>query len=403
MTGNWLYISVPGLIPSFADFYFILAGSDCAAMGIDVVIENPCDPWGRAHNYGLLWLEIGRLGLTRDDITWLALLINALFLFFAVAVISPSSVVQSLITVCFLISPAVMLGLERSNADLLIFTLLALSFYLIHPGNLLLNGFGCMIIFLAAILKLYPVVLLPVLIFYYSANRTKFTLLLMTMLLFLLYLYLNWQDVSHLIGVIPNITWHYSMGGELLFARLGNELSHTTRLATYCMALVCVVTGIIWANRVKIDEPEFTRQNEDAGWSGMLYLCGAVLVVFSFVIKNSFDYRNIFFLFLLPYLFRLNFRPEIDKMLKFTALVIVIIYGFLFWAEFFVSLFHDIALSDVYIRVTESVLNWLMMVPIVMLAMRIAVIQSQSSWLMRIIINPLQKLLGPKPGKFDHE
>lgn len=391
ISGKWLYISVPGLTPQFADLLFILAGSDCSALGIDVLTENPCDPWGRAHNYGVLWLEVGRLGITRDDITWLALTMNAIFIATAILIISPVSPVQSMITILFVLSPAVMLGLERANADLLVFSLLGLSLYLIHSGNTFMACFSCLIILFAAVLKLYPVVIVPVLIFYYSANRRIFTVLMATLLLFMLYLYLDWQNVSHLLGVIPNITWHYSMGGELLFSRLGYDLNDITRAATYFIALLAIVSGIAWGCRTKPVSYANRMRNTGNDWPAMLYLTAAVLVVFSFVIKNSFDYRNIYFLFLLPYLFRVLSMADADPQRKMAASAIVAVYLFLFWAEFIVSLLNAIPNAGTYIRILESILNWIMIVPVVMLAMQIAVSQSGHSWLMKFAVNPIEK------------
>ena len=372
-------------------------------MGVDVVVENPCDPWGRAHNYGLFWLNIGKLGLTRDDITWLAMTINAVFLILAIVIISPASVMQLIFALLFLVSPAVMLGLERTNADLIIFTLLVLSFYCLYSDNVILTVLGCLIIFFTAILKLYPVVILPVLIFYSSANKTKFSLLVATTILFFLYMFLNWSDVSHLIGVIPNITWHYSMGGELLFSRLGYELNGSTRVATYALAAMAVLSGIILGSRLHVSGNRSGSPDVDYDWHRMLYLSGSVLVVFSFVIKNSFDYRNIFFIFLLPYLLSLISRPGMVHYRKQVALVILMVYGFLFWAEFFVSVFHNVAYSASLIRIVESVLNWMIIVPIVILAMQIAITNAQSSWLMRAVVHPLQKLSGRNPCGANHE
>ena len=406
ISGDWLHISVPGLLPSFADFLFILAGSDCTAMGIDVIIENPCDPWGRTHNYGLLWLQIGKLGLTRVDITWVALTINAAFLFFALLIISPLSLSEVLVSIAFLISPAIMLGLERTNADLLIFILLAISFYLIHTDNIALNALGSALILLSAILKLYPIVMLPVLIFYYSASKAKLVTLLISLMLFFLYLCFNWNEVSHTIGIIPNITWHYSMGGELLFSRLGYDLNDGTRMTTYVFALITIVTGIVWGCRSnKTREVDVSHKDKgiENDWIGMLYLCGAVLVVFSFVVKNSFDYRNVFFLFLLPYLYSTVRRSDGDSQFRFIALAIVITYGFLFWAEFLVSLFHQIKQSAFYIRIVESILNWLVIVPIVMFAMQIAIVNSKKSGLMRGVVDPLQKLFANNFSRHNYE
>lgn len=394
---------MPGLSPAFADFLFILAGSDCLAMGVDVVVENPCDPWGRAHNYGLYWLNIGKLGLTREDATWLGLTINAVFLLSALIIISPSSAAELFIALLFLISPAVMLGLERANADLIIFTLLALCFYCIYSSHIILNILACLLLFFSAILKLYPVVMLPVLMFYFSANKTKFSLLLATLLLFILYMCLNWSDVSRLIGVIPNITWHYSMGGELLFSRLGYELDHTTRNLTYCLAAVALVSGIMWGCRANMAHTGSAGSGPQAGWTGMLFLSGAVLVVFSFIIKNSFDYRNIFFLFLLPCLLKLVFNQDNDTRLKFVPAAILMVYGFLLWAEFLVSMFNDVPGSAEFIRILESLLNWIIVVPIVMMAMQVAIINADASWLMRSLVIPLQKLLGTHSGNPKHE
>tara|TARA_B100000963_G_scaffold222691_1_gene194158 strand:+ start:301 stop:591 length:291 start_codon:yes stop_codon:yes gene_type:complete len=47
-----------GLLYLFADWSVIIKANVCFKDGIDVYIENPCDPWGRKHVYGQILLNL---------------------------------------------------------------------------------------------------------------------------------------------------------------------------------------------------------------------------------------------------------------------------------------------------------------------------------------------------------
>ena len=71
------------LIYLFADWSVIINASNCAQNGIDVYVENPCDPWGRKHVYGNILLFIPILeNLNKFYLFYFPILLNVLFILY---------------------------------------------------------------------------------------------------------------------------------------------------------------------------------------------------------------------------------------------------------------------------------------------------------------------------------
>ena len=47
-----------GILYFFGDWTHTINANICFKDGIDVYIENPCDPWGRKHTYGQILLHL---------------------------------------------------------------------------------------------------------------------------------------------------------------------------------------------------------------------------------------------------------------------------------------------------------------------------------------------------------
>ncbi len=154
----WLRFGVFHLKPYFADWFAVLAASDARAAGADpYAIPNYFDPLGRPHIYGPWWLELSRLGLTRDHN-----FVSGLGLAFAVIgfgswMLAPRGPGAALAAAAVLAAPGFLLAYERGNNDLVIVLLLATAGLAIGRGDAPGRAFAMVALVFAAGLKIYPV------------------------------------------------------------------------------------------------------------------------------------------------------------------------------------------------------------------------------------------------------
>lgn len=157
----WTWVGVQPMRPMFADWVNVLSSAETFAAGGNPYLANPTDPHGRMFSYGPWWLWLGALGLTRADAWWLGVLLALAFLAAAAAVVRPRDAREAGWFAALLVSPPVLLGLERGNSDLVIFVLIALAGWLVgrersHAAQVAATG----VLVSAAALKLYPLVAL---------------------------------------------------------------------------------------------------------------------------------------------------------------------------------------------------------------------------------------------------
>ena len=155
-TGFWGYLAVSHLVPNFADLYGVLSASDCRILGYDVFKQNPCDPWGRPHDYGGVWLLLGQIGLGRADVLWMGIAINVVFMLLVTALLRPRNVIEFFASLLLVCSPVVLLGMERANVDLIIFALIYFSAFLVARRDASSHALGIFVAYAATLLKLYP-------------------------------------------------------------------------------------------------------------------------------------------------------------------------------------------------------------------------------------------------------
>jgi LPXTG-motif cell wall-anchored protein len=118
---------VPDLNPPFIDLMSVTSGWDCVRRGVDVMASNPCDPGRRPANYPRMWLWFSHLGLGANENTLLGVLLVIVFFFTAFVLVRRGSLLEGVAYSAALISPSVMLGVERGNPDLVVFALLVLA------------------------------------------------------------------------------------------------------------------------------------------------------------------------------------------------------------------------------------------------------------------------------------
>jgi hypothetical protein len=135
-------LGIPTMEPCFIDARTIAGAKLTLAQGLDPLVTNPGDVMGRPMNYPRLWLVLAHLGLGPEQARWLAL---AFVLAFGAGLL--------VLLAVGLFSPAVWLGIERANSDLLMFGLLALAAWLIARRP----WWAGVCVVLAGTLKLFPI------------------------------------------------------------------------------------------------------------------------------------------------------------------------------------------------------------------------------------------------------
>ena len=145
----WRAFGVPTLEPVFADLRTIQAGLGAA----HPQVSNPGDPWGRPMNYPSIWLDIARVLHWEREGNYRAFAAG-IDLAFVACCFDLIRRYRSWWIAALALSGACALGLERANNDMAIFVLLYVSAVTARP-------LFTVLVPLAALLKLYPVLVLP--------------------------------------------------------------------------------------------------------------------------------------------------------------------------------------------------------------------------------------------------
>ena len=173
----------------------ITSSWDCAHRGIDAFPHNPCDPQGRPENYPRIWTKLGVFGLGSGATTTLGVLTAVVFFLAALAVAGPLGLGEGAVYAATLLAPATLLGVERGNADLLMFALVALGVVVLRRSA----WAGAGAITLAGVLKLFPALALAVLL----RRRARWPALAASLLVLAVYAAVTLDDIRAILRVLP--------------------------------------------------------------------------------------------------------------------------------------------------------------------------------------------------------
>lgn len=159
---NAVMIKVPAPRP-FVDWEWIPSSVRCWSEGVNVYVNNTCykvwDDLG--FNYSPLWLRASFLRSGEDWSGAAGLSLAVLFLLSLAALPPPRGALEDRVRLLIMLSCGTWLGIERGNADLLMF-LLVFGALNLRRLPLPFRLFGYSLIALAGLLKFYPFVALVV-------------------------------------------------------------------------------------------------------------------------------------------------------------------------------------------------------------------------------------------------
>lgn len=340
----WKLWKVPTGDVVFLDFHLITGGAESYAAGSDPVTDNFKDVHpGRIFNYPRLWYLLLAGKVTNADAIPLGL--GMLALFFLAVSLFPGKIDRStaLLLTLATFSPAVLLGVERANVDLLFFALLAFAL-LAMEANLWL---GVGLIFISAVFKLFPIIGVTV---FLDQTPKSLRPILITGGLFLIYLLLTFKDLAGMFG--GTAKGDFASYGVTVFAnKIFNETGWpSTNLNPIFYLLAGVVFGVaLWGGfRWKTSPEPETRLLR-------AFRMGAAIYIGTFFLGNNWDYRLTFLLFAIPQLWHWARQTHLIRQLAGLTLIGILLMLWHFFFYYPVIALRPVALA---IYLLDEAFNW---------------------------------------------
>ena len=280
----------------FLDSYAILAANDAAVAGMNPYAVNSLDPMGRPHVYSRWWLELSSWGWTREDNFMLGGLFVVAFVTAAFCLLRPRSAREAGLYFMMAGSPAVLLGVERANNDLLIVAILATMVPLLANRREWVRWLALVPWVVATLLKFYPAAALVVLMVGASRREVVGRTLVAVVLLAWMWPYLR-DDYARVSTIIPRPVGLQTLGAAQVFVAANLPKNS----AAYCGLLAGAIAGVFfWIKRRGNVEPGESRwgSEEIAFWLGSVMLLGC------FFSGISYAYRYVYTLLMVPWLWK---------------------------------------------------------------------------------------------------
>ena len=297
--GEWGRLGVPPGKLSFEDLRSVTTGWECTRRGIPVIAMNPCDPLERPANYPQIWMRASSWHLDRFTIA-LGFVVAAVAGLAALLVVPPDAPAWTgIVHAGAICSPAVMLGFERGNVDLLLFGLVVAAALVVRKG---IRGSVAahVLLLIAAILKLFPIFAAGMLV-RRARDRRALALLVGLLGAFGLYAILILSEIRTIARVVPQTDLH-SYGVRTVAIWWSTEVPpYSARFWGLVFVAVAAALALRFAPRL----PSTLAPLTDAEQRDLdLFWAGACTYVLTFALFLSFDYRLIFLLPTVPQLLR---------------------------------------------------------------------------------------------------
>ena len=276
----------------FADSYAVLAASDAHRAGLDPALANPLDVFARPHIYTDWWYALGPLGLTREDNFLVGAGWIASFLIVTWLTLRPATGGAALFFTFLVLSPPVLLAVNRANNDLVIFVHLGLAALALDSRRSWNWLPALALIALATGLKFYPVAAAAV-FFLLRPRHVLLTAVTTSILVLALVLHDVLPALSRgQFHIPPGL---YTLGAAQLLHDLGIPAG-----ADRVVPLVFVIVAGVALSRRRITAG--LAEVSTASAPRVLFLLGAVTLTACWLAGASFGYRWIFSLWLAPWL-----------------------------------------------------------------------------------------------------
>lgn len=281
-TPTWEALSIPTVSPVFSDMRAVQGALKSTAHGLDPQIDNPGDPWHRPMNYPAIWIGIAQLcGLDRE-INYLVFVSIAVlcFIYCCYKILSETNSIWMLLIA---LSGASLLGVERGNNDLIIFSILYFAAGV--PVQFMVP-----LLLTATALKIYPILVFPALI-RQRASAIVFGLC-STALIFLM----RNQLTAIRVGTPMSAGLSY---GSVCISAAAEKFCHLRISQIFISAALIASALVVYLKPFRLLDlrAECTNQRVKR-----LFCFGAYIFIGTFLLSSNWDYRLIFLLLCVPYI-----------------------------------------------------------------------------------------------------
>ena len=322
---RWDVLSIPAMFPEYADLRTVTSAVNCIndPKYVDPYSSN-CDFWGRPFNYPAIWVSIfHRLRLGEESTQFLGFVLLALvsislsyWCFIAIEIgLSPKKLI---VFSGFLVAPSIYLLNERGNVDSVIFALLTFAVFLYLKNK---RHFAVVFITIAAVLKVFPIVLLFTIIVH---DKKKSIRLLSSCCGLFAVIYL-FPFTSKIVANTPT-QGEFSFGFASI---IGNYFP-----VTFNVQERIILTFLLFVGLVYILSLVFKKKTFDWGLARLdgehnayvdVFLLLWPMFVFIYVSLTSFNYRLIFIVPIVALLLRFNCNASTIAACLFMPYVILAI------------------------------------------------------------------------------
>ena len=227
----------------------------------------------------------------------------------------------------FFFSPASLLLITRANNDLLIFFLTYLSVILLIKKKIKYRIFSFSLFIISFLLKIYSLFL--IIIFY--INKRNFNIKnLLLFLIFLTILYLFSTEILEINTIYNKSKFIAAYRSDLIFDLFNYaypKIQINTKLLSMILLLCIMIGSFLYKNKLNI---QTSKKNS------LLFISGSIILSTSFFFSNTFDYKLIFILFIIPTLIEIKNKKK-TSLINFILIIIYLVI----WFEFFIFYYSE--------------------------------------------------------------
>lgn len=291
---TWNFLNIPTMLPPHWDLRFYQYGAAAIEYGYNPLKYGPKE-WinlmaqtnSQHSEYFLAHFQIAHFFKIYDEIYFLIFANILIIAYFASCYKIISLNKNSYWVLILIFSNAQLLGLERTNNDLIIFIFLYIS--AIFP-----NIFGAITYFFAVIIELWPAMA--------GISFIKKKIKLYLIFFIIIYFIYNFRHLNNLLP-IPTIEGFGSKTIELFLLSNFSSLKINYFLINIILISFALII-LLFSRKYKFLNFEFKRKHNEV--EERLFLIGATLYCCLFIITYNHDYKLIFLIFCVPYVSKIK-------------------------------------------------------------------------------------------------
>ena len=299
---TWRAFGVTPLQPPFFDMHVINDYAACAARGVEPYAPRSCS--GVNFNIPPTWLWLGRLGIDGADSAWMSVVMIGAAAIVMVMLFCGGPWPNGVLALAALVSPSVMMGVERGNLDLLILTLVGASALIYDERKVARSLAAVGLLSLGIALKLFPMFCVA-LVARFSGR--VFAVACLIAAIGCAFLIATFQYVVLIRANVPT-TFILSYGYKAIFLGIDHMLDEAGfspwQLANTWLPILTTVSVLACALAIAVrgvfNEREFC--SIDRSSAGTAFLFGAGIYCGTYLLGTNFIYRLMFLLLCIPQL-----------------------------------------------------------------------------------------------------